>query len=319
MKRKLAYLISIFFVFAIVVGAYFSYLKISVKQGKIKILSSPAANIVINNKSIGKTPYEDTIDTGDYIIKLIPDANEASESATWNGKISVYQNTLTFVNRELGSDDLSSSGVVFSVKKMDQKPTKKNTGEIEIKSEPDGAIVYLDNDEQGIAPLILSEVAEGEHELAVDSPGYFRRSQKIKVENGYRVIADYKLAVDPTYKKVDKEQAEEDRKKEEEALKKEKEKDATQSSELKPSISPTKSPSASKGSFTISINETSTGWLRVRSKPSTAGTEIGKANPGDTYEVLDEQSGWYQIDFNKQEGWVSSTYVTKVTSDEVSR
>lgn len=315
MKRKIAYLFTIFFIFGIVIGGYFLYLKMSVKQGKMKILSSPAANIVINNKSVGKTPYEDSVAMGEYVIKLIPDA-QASESATWTGKVSVYQNTLTFINRELGSDDLSSSGVTFSVKKMDKKPTKKDTGEIEVKSEPDGAIVYLDNEEQGIAPLIMSEVADGEHELAVDSPGYFRRSQKIKVEKNFRVIAEYKLAVDPAYKKIDKEQAEKDRQKEEAE---QKASEATKSATLSPSASPTPaatSPSKAKTAalFKITINETSTGWLRVRSKPSSAGEEIGKVNPGDTFDVFEQQSGWYQIEFENQEGWVSSTYVTKVNS-----
>lgn len=311
MRRKIAYLLSIFFIFALVIGGYFAYLKVSVKQGKIKILSSPGANVVINNQSVGKTPFEDTVDIGEYIVKLIPDAAEASDSATWSGKVSVYQNTLTFINRELGTQDLSSSGVVFSVKKMDQKPEKKGTGEIEVRSEPDGAIVYLDNEEQGIAPLILSEVQEGEHELAVDSPGYFRRSQKIKVEHGYRVIAEYKLAVDPTYKKVDKEQAEEDRQKEEaEKKKEEEEKEATKSSTIKPTGT------TASTALTITINETGTGWLRVRSTPSTSGVEIGKATPGDEYEVLEQENGWYKIEFEGKEGWVSSTYVTKVTSDE---
>jgi len=310
MKRKIAYLLSIFFIFALVIGVYFTYLKISVKQGTIKILSSPGANVVINNQSVGKTPYEDTVDIGEYIVKLIPDAAEASDSASWTVKVSVYQNTLTFINREIGAQDLSSSGVIFSVKKMEAKPEKKGTGEIEVRSEPDGAIVHLDNEEQGIAPLILSEVQEGEHELAVDSPGYFRRSQKIKVESGYRVIAEYKLAVDPTYKKIDKEQAEEDRIKEEEKKKEEEEKEATGSSTIKPTGS------TSSATFTISINETGTGWLRVRSTPGTTGVEIGKATPGDEYEVIEEKNGWYKIEFEAKEGWVSSTYVTKVASDE---
>jgi len=287
MKRKLLFLLLIFFIFAVVVGVKFFILNNSVKQGHIKIITSPSASVVINNQTKGKTPFETTLDEGEYLIKLIPNTSEASESATWSGKAKIFNNTLTYVNRELGIDDISSSGVIFSVKKMDKKPAKKNTGEIEIITEPDGAIVSLDNEEQGIAPVVLSEVPAGDHELSTYSPGFFRRSQKIRVEDGYRVIAEFKLAIDPTHKKVEKKDPEEI------------ELEATKSAEL-----------AEK--FTVTINETGTGWLRVRFEPTLNASEAAKITPGKTFEVLEEKEGWYRIEYETGKmGWISSNYVSK--------
>jgi uncharacterized protein YgiM (DUF1202 family) len=47
-------------------------------------------------------------------------------------------------------------------------------------------------------------------------------------------------------------------------------------------------------------------------EPSTAASEAAKVNPGDRFLLLDEQSGWYQIEYEQdQEGWISSTYAEK--------
>lgn len=56
----------------------------------------------------------------------------------------------------------------------------------------------------------------------------------------------------------------------------------------------------------VVIKETPTGWLRVRESPQ--GREIGKVYPGDVYEFLRQENGWYQIKFQENEGWVSSQY-----------
>src|SRR3989338_8561610 len=288
MKRKLFFLLILFIIFIVAIGVRFLISKNSAKQGKVHILASPEANVVIDNKAVGKTPYQAPLDEGEYLVKLIPDAKEASDSASWNGKIKIYRNTLTFISRELGASDIASSGVIFSVKPMDKKPEKKDTGEIEVKTEPDGSIVFLDNEEQGIAPLIMSDVPQGDHELSVLSPGFFRRSQKVKVESGYRVIAEFKLAIDPTHKKVDSENKD---------------------------IEATKSAKTSQ-KIILTIKETDTGWLRVRIAPSLTASEAAKVNPGDTFELLDEEAGWYKINYEEnKEGWISSNYVEKTTSD----
>ncbi|MBI2065958.1 SH3 domain-containing protein [Candidatus Woesebacteria bacterium] len=59
----------------------------------------------------------------------------------------------------------------------------------------------------------------------------------------------------------------------------------------------------------VTIKETETGWLRVRSTPS--GNEIGKVYPGETFDLLDEASGWYLLELSDgARGWVFARYAS---------
>jgi len=66
-------------------------------------------------------------------------------------------------------------------------------------------------------------------------------------------------------------------------------------------------------SFEVIIKETPTGWLRVRKAPG--GQEIGKVYPGEKYLFSSQDSGWYQIEFEGEEAWISGTYAEISESD----
>jgi len=64
---------------------------------------------------------------------------------------------------------------------------------------------------------------------------------------------------------------------------------------------------------------TPTGFLRVRSEPSTAGEEVAQVDPGDRFPYLetDEDTGWFKIEYEDgEEGWVSNQYAKKVEPGE---
>ena len=62
---------------------------------------------------------------------------------------------------------------------------------------------------------------------------------------------------------------------------------------------------------TIKINSNELGFLRVREDATTSSTEVGQVLPGQTFQILVEKNGWYEIEY-KQDfyGWVNSSYVT---------
>lgn len=260
--------------------------------GRLKIVSSPTSGIFLDNVAVGKTPFEDKFKIGEYMVKLIPEGN-ATDTASWQGKVKIVKNTLTYVNRELGTSDISSAGEIFVAVKMDKPPKNSNYGEIYVETEPNGAIVYLDNDEKGVAPVILAEVIKGDHELSVFMPGFFRRTQKINVDSGYRVNASFKLAIDKSQKPS--------------PTKVPAGKEATGSAELSKTM--------------VIIKETETGFLRVREGPTITASESAQIKPGEKYELLDEEAGWYKIKYNGNEegliqgkfdeGWISGAYATK--------
>ncbi|MCL5666210.1 MAG: SH3 domain-containing protein [Patescibacteria group bacterium] len=63
----------------------------------------------------------------------------------------------------------------------------------------------------------------------------------------------------------------------------------------------------------LKINNTSTGYLNVRSEPATSGKVVAQAHPGEQYAYTDSKYDWYQIALpNGQTGWVSGTYITVI-------
>lgn len=286
MQKKLLLLFILVLLFGVFIAVRFLLAGKQDVYGRLQIISSPNASVFINNVASGQTPFDSSRQkAGEYIIKLIPD-NVATQTASWQGKVQVYKNALTYVNRELGSSDLTSAGEIFTVIPMEK--ANGAYGEVYIETEPQGAIVYLDNDEKGVAPVVLADVTKGDHELSVFMPGFLRRTQKINVDAGYRVNANFKLAIDENQQLIPTPRPDGD-------------KEATQSAE------PEKK--------TVTIKDTPTGFLRVREEPSVNASESAQVKPGETFDVLEENSNWYKISYSPgKSGWISAEYTTVSSS-----
>ena len=162
---------------------------------------------------------------------------------------------------------------------MEKIPDKEAQGAIF--STPDAATVVLDGQEKGVSPLVLRDVVAGEHDVAVSSPGFSSRTVRIQAVTGYKLTVEYQLAILA-------------------------ENNATSSAAIK-----TKD-SSNPGKPYIVIKDTPTGFLRVRSGPSTTATETAQIKPGDKYPLLGEESGWYKISYETgKDGWISSRYADK--------
>ena len=280
MKKKVLLLLVLVIGFVGFVGIKAITQTSSAAGGEIHIIATPEASVFINNAAMGKTPYKAKMKADEYIVKLIPDG-EASQTASWQGKVKVNGNTLTYVNRELGTSDITSAGEIFSVTPAQSGANKSGTGEISIESEPNGVIVYLDNDEKGVSSLVLHDVPKGDHEISVYMPNFLRRTQKVNVVAGYRVNAAFGLAIDQVQQKT-----------------------------ITPSNSEATSSAAIKKSMIV-VKDTPTGWLRVRTAPTLGASESARINIGESYVLLDEQDGWYKIQMKDSMGWVSSVYTDK--------
>ena len=269
--------------------------------GRLKIDSSPAAHVFVNDVAVGKTPYEDAnLKVGQYKVKLIPEGKE-TKTVSWEGTVAIYKSTLSYISRELGTSELTSAGEILTVVKMQEKPNGA-TGAVKIETDPPGAIVYFDNDEKGVSPLELKGIPSGDHELSVFLPGFFRRITKIKVEKGYELQAKFKLALDQSHKTLSEE------------LEKQKQKKATEEAKITTAPEDEASEEASISESTkIEILDNDLGYLNVRSEPSVYGDIVTKVNPGETYEYSKEENGWYYITLDDGSvGWVSGDYVQVV-------
>lgn len=274
-------------------------------QAGLQVKSDPPASVFLDSRFLGRTPYEDRIEPGEYTLKLIPESTSAN-TASWQGKVVLSSNILTVVNRELGMSDLSSAGEVISLEKLTGKDT-----EISIVSIPDGASVKIDGQDQGTAPLLLRNVEPGEHEVIISSPGFITRAVKAVATAGYKLTITVQLGISEggesavQGESVDGESTSETE---------EGEPETTPGTTTTPK--PTKSAASTEDPDRpyVEILDTPTGWLNVREQPRTGNEDeiITKINPGEKYALLDEESGWIQITLSDgTEGWISGRYAEK--------
>jgi hypothetical protein len=312
MKKKLIIFSTIFLLFTLFIVVKFFILDAS-KPGILRVLSTPTATIFLNGNTIGRTSYDAEQKEGEYQIKLIPE-NVATETASWSDKIIIFKGTATVIRVDLGKSSFDTSVQIFYVIKSENKNLKDNEGEIEVEVEPAGSTIQIDRDEKGISPSLITPVARGEHELTVSSPGFFPRTEKINIEAGYKTVAKIKLAINQDYKNMDTLRQEFNEKTASESAAASAEAIlSTPSAKIIPltNISPTPI-SKTLGKTYIIISDTPTGFLRVRSEPSVSASESAQVNPQSRFEVIEENSGWYKIMYEKDKyGWVYSQYADK--------
>lgn len=246
-------------------------------KGALQVSSDPKSQVYLNNKLIGETPFcacelPQMIQVGDYSIKLVP---KDIIFKPFEEKITINKSTLTVVDRTFSKDGNFGSVVTLS------KLTNKKDIEILVESIPSKANVFLDNNPVGTTTLLLKNVSEGAHDLRVTKAGFKDKFVRVSTTSGYKIISRLFLGISD--------------------LSNEK---ASQSGKT----------ASSSGVLVkkVLILDTPTGFLRVRESGSISSLEIGRVNPGETYELLDEKNGWFEIQFDDEKnGWISSQYAKK--------
>jgi hypothetical protein len=284
----------------LVVGSLIAFLvfgKILNRPGKaaLQISTTPDSEVLLNGERMGVTPFfNDELDAGDYTLRLVPqDANLYA----WEGQVSLVSNIVTSVSYQLGQNQDSSSGQILSLEKGDDP----NKASLSIVSDPNGALVKLNGESKGFAPVLIDDLGAGEYEVTVFTPGYLEQTITPQTVMGYKLTVSVKLAREemegvaeatPEGEEGETEEAEEE-------TSKETGEETTTTTLEKPYVK---------------ILETPTGWLRVRLGPSTSATEAAKVKPNETYPYLgEEENGWYKIEYEKdEEGWISGVYADLV-------
>ena len=249
-------------------------------KGGLQVTSVPKSQVYLDGKLIGETPLckcdqNNMVTTGDYTLKLVPSQKDFSPFET---KITVSSGTLTVVDRTFGQGGLSEGSIINLVKINDKKDAQ-----ISIVSFPDKAKVSLDNNLSGTSPILLKNITESDHEIKLSKDGYKEKAIRIRTIDGFKLEGIVFLSIDQNL--------------------------ATSSGAIPVISSITPTPSVTK----VTILQTPTGFLRVRTSASISSTQIGTVNPGESYEFVSEQTGWFQIKLTdgKTIGWISSQYASK--------
>lgn len=266
------------------------------KKAALKIDCHPKATIFLNDNHIGQTPFSDeNLKPGEYNLKLVPET-QGQSLFNWQGIIRLNPGLMTVVRRDLAATEEESSGYVLSLDPI----TEKDKIKIAVISSPDGAVVNLDGEPKGFAPVVVNDVLEGDRLLTVSSSGFKKEKIPVKAIKGYKLIINVQLAKEQT---VQKEESEE----------------ASKSAQLKTLLEnkKTASEAAEMEKPYVKIKNTPTGWLNVRSEPSTSAKEetiLVKIHPEEVYKFIEaNETGWYKIEYEEgKQGWISGKYATLV-------
>jgi hypothetical protein len=188
-----------------------------------------------------------------------------------NKKIKLKDGSASVIDWNFGQNEEESGGYVLS---MEKTGDKKMVGLIAT-STPNKSILSIDDQNLNYTPKKIDNLGEGDKKITISFPSYKSTNIFIGGVKGYRFIIEAKLAKEEV---------------------------------IMSTIEPTPTSLAEKKMITI--KETETGWLRVRDSSSSAGSEITKINPGESFELIEESGDWVKIKLNdNKSGWVSATYV----------
>ena len=243
-------------------------------KGALQVTSTPKASVYLDGKKIGDTRLCKC--EAEDLIKTgeytIKLIPTMNDFKPFEEKITINKSTLTVVDKEFSEGAQGNSSVIT----LSSIPNKKQA-ELSIISLPSGANVFLDNSVVGTTPLTFKDSVVSDHNLIITKEGYKDKSIGIKTVQGYKLIALISLGINPVESSPSAQQA-------------------------------TPSPTINK----VVILDTPTGFLRVRSASSTASLEIARVDPGETFELLNEGNGWFEIKLEDGKvGWISSQYAKK--------
>ncbi|MFC1627219.1 PEGA domain-containing protein [Patescibacteria group bacterium] len=276
------------------------------KKSALSVSTTPKATIFLDGEHLGQTPYyNEKLKSGEYVLKIVPESSGQALNP-WEGRVNLSPGILTVVNRELGLTQEDSSGEILSFEPL----ADKDAISISVVTTPDGAVVNLDGEPKGFAPLSIDNVSEGDHIIVVSSPGYAEKTIKAKTVKGHKLIASVQLAREPLEATSDEE--------DDAVADTEEDDQETPKSSPKPSPTPKSSPKSSPTSDEdierpyVEINSPDVGWVRVREEASTGSDEVTKVDHGEKFSLADTDSGWYQIEYSSGKfGWISGKYAEK--------
>jgi hypothetical protein len=278
MKKKLLSLISVILIFI----GFFLFFQVVTSilpkgKGALQVTSNVKAKVLLNGKEIGATPLckceEERIDEGNYTVQIIPD----DSSNTYTVKVKVGKNVLTAVDRTFLPGSYASSHTLYLEKILSSEP------QLFVSSLPNGALVALDGNDEGVTPLLEKKVSASEHEIELQKGGYGKKTIRVRTVPGYKLIVEAVLGTLPS------------------------------ANEDLPGNEPPVTPTPTGVQISkIKILDTPTGFLRVRANANINSSEIGRVNPGDELLLLAEENGWFQIELpGGDRGWISSGYAQK--------
>lgn len=243
-------------------------------KGALQITSIPKSKVYLDGKYVGETPFC-KCDQNDLLpVKSYDLILTPEESDLEKFEYRININPSVLTVVDRTFGQIGKSS--GSIITLD-KLSNNLPAQLFISTFPYGANIVLDGNNIGNAPL-TKNVTASDHDLNVSFDGYKNKDVKVHTVDGYRLdIIIFLTTSDLNSSKI-------------------------------------LSPTPIMATKTVKILDTPTGFLRVRSDPSFGGNEVAQVKPGETYPLIIEQNGWYEISLASNSaklGWITASYAVK--------
>lgn len=126
-------------------------------KGTITVDSYPSqADVYINGEHIGTTPLSKSLKIGKYIVEV---KKEGYKVYSKEIEIKIGKETIVIANLE------------------------RMVGGLSIKTEPDGANVYIDGKNYGTTPIEIYDIEIGKHEVLITKEGYKSLIKEVEIKD----------------------------------------------------------------------------------------------------------------------------------------
>lgn len=280
---------------------------LSRSQAALRVDANETASVYLNGNHVGQTPYfDENLKPGEYAVRLVVENDPTKD---WQTQISLSPQIVSVIKRDFGDTDDQSSHSLLQLEPI----SNKSIADLAIVTIPDNAIVKINNRPEGISPLTISPIGAGDHVVSLAAPGYKELVINVQTMLGYRLILSSQLARTPALPMPEVEDM--DATPSAEIVEEEQESEETSVTPTPMSTpAPTATPSAQVQPPYVEIQETGTGWLRIREEPNVNATELARVDVGTKLPYLEtNDTGWHKVEYEPgEEGWLSGAYVNVV-------
>ncbi len=285
----------------------------SISGLQVQVTDGGSAQIFLDDLHLGQSPIqEEGLKPGVYTLRIEPDKNEKQAYET---QIRLYAGSITSALWSFAGDMPTGTGDILELEPL----PSQSRAELSVITVPEGASVLLNDTTYGLSPVILDSIEPGEYSLTINAVGHVQKTLPVQVQPGYRLHIFSRLETDSTNTKTTPSTATPSSTSENTS-------DTTETTDELPSdpdtsdtsparrATPTPTPAAAQSAAEleppyVTITETGTGWLRVRSEASSAGEEVARVDVGSSYPYESTLNGWYEIEYAPGEtGWISGQY-----------
>lgn len=151
------------------------------KPQALQVFSNPEAQVFLDDREVGKTPYNsNNVSKNDINLRLV------ASSAAWVGAVKLTPGTVSIVSRDLSENPLFGAGEIITL-----EPGRG----IFVISIPDGAEVEVDGKKIGQTPILKEDILPGDHRVVVSKEDHISRAVKVTSHKNFKLVLSVQLSL----------------------------------------------------------------------------------------------------------------------------